>query len=128
MGAGFGGGMGHSGCVWGALTASIMVLEILQGRTNKDQNREPAYRASEEFHSKFCETFGGTCCRILNPHPFETKEHLRHCLKITGNTASLMMSYIAEYGLRKTLTTQESAQVNDFLYYQYVRHCSKLQG
>ncbi|MEG6584886.1 C-GCAxxG-C-C family (seleno)protein [Dendrosporobacter sp. 1207_IL3150] len=108
MGAGFGGGMGHAGCVCGALAASIMVLGVLQGRAHKDQNREPAYRASEEFYCKFSEAFGGTCCRLLNLHPFETKEHLRNCLKITGNTADLLMQYIQENGLSKSQGFKES--------------------
>lgn len=99
LAAGFGGGLGHSGCVCGALAASVMVLGALRGRTDKEQNRQPAYQASEGFHRKFSEHFGGTCCRILNPHPFETKEHLRNCLKITGGTAELLMDYITESGL-----------------------------
>jgi len=96
MASGFGGGMGHAGCVCGALAASVMVLGILQGRTNKEQSRVPVYSAAEEFHRKFNEKFGGTCCRVLNPYQFETKEHLRNCLKLTGNTAELLNEYIEE--------------------------------
>jgi C_GCAxxG_C_C family probable redox protein len=101
LAAGFGGGIGHAGCVCGALAASIMVLGVLQGRSSKEQDREPAYRASDGFHRRFSDNFGGTCCRCLNPHPFETREHLRNCLKITGTTAELLMGYIEENGLLK---------------------------
>ncbi|MDR3593145.1 MAG: C-GCAxxG-C-C family (seleno)protein [Negativicutes bacterium] len=96
MGGGFGGGIGHAGCVCGALAGSVMVLGMLQGRTDKSQSRNAVYSASEEFHRRFSERFGGSCCRILNPHPFETKDHLRNCLKLTGNTAGLLMEYIEE--------------------------------
>ncbi|MDR3565707.1 MAG: C-GCAxxG-C-C family (seleno)protein [Negativicutes bacterium] len=101
MATGFGGGMGHAGCVCGALAASVMVLGVLQGRSDKSQSRSPAYHASEEFHRRFSEAFGGACCRILNPHPFETKDHLRNCLKITGNTAGLLLGFIEEKNLYK---------------------------
>lgn len=106
--SGFGCGMGKSGCVCGALAASIMVLGVLQGRSSNAQKLEPIYRTSEGFHYKFSETFGGTCCRIINPHPFDTKEHLRHCLKITGNTADLLMSYIKEHGLSNSVNLPDT--------------------
>ena len=94
MVSGFGGGVGHAGCMCGALTASVMALGLLNGRTDKSQSRNAVYECTGEFHRLFSEQFGGTCCRILNPYPFETKEHLRNCLKITGNTAQLLQQYI----------------------------------
>jgi C_GCAxxG_C_C family probable redox protein len=94
MASGFGGGVGHAGCLCGALTASIMVLGLLEGRSNKEQSRGPIYESSGEFHRLFNEKFGATCCRILNPHPFETREHLRNCLKITGQTAELLKQHV----------------------------------
>ncbi len=99
MAAGFGGGIGHAGCVCGALAASVMVLGALRGRKSKDESRERMYRASGEFHARFSETFGGTCCRALNPHPFDTRDHLRGCLKITGQTAELLLGYIRGTGI-----------------------------
>ncbi len=99
LAAGFGGGIGHAGCVCGALAASIMVLGTLEGRRSNEESRDAAYRASEGFHDRFSGNFGGTCCRALNPHPFETREHLRGCLKITGRTAEMLMEYIQENGI-----------------------------
>ncbi len=120
LAAGFGGGIGHAGCVCGALAASIMVLGALQGRRNKDESRDAAYSASEGFHKVFSEHFGVTCCRALNPHPFETKDHLRGCLKITGQTAELLINYIRDNGLCKAPETSPSCQVTDFMQYRYV--------
>lgn len=99
MTTGFGGGLGHAGCVCGALAASVMSLGLLKGRTDATQSREEAYVLSEEFHHRFQEKFGATCCRVLNPHPFETREHMVNCVKITGNTAKLLMEYLEEKGL-----------------------------
>ncbi len=99
MTTGFGGGLGHAGCVCGALAASVMVLGLLKGRTDAGQSREQAYKLSEEFHHRFQEKFGATCCRVLNPHPFDTREHLVNCVKITGNTAKLLQEFVKEQGL-----------------------------
>jgi C_GCAxxG_C_C family probable redox protein len=99
MATGMGGGLGHAGCICGALNGSAMVLGLLKGRTDKDQNREDAYSVTREFHDRFESFFNYTCCRNLNPHPFDTKEHLRNCIKITGNTAKLLAEYLNEKGL-----------------------------
>jgi C_GCAxxG_C_C family probable redox protein len=96
MASGFGGGLGHAGCMCGALTGATMVLGMLQGRVTKEQNRDPIYSSAYEFHGIFKNAFGATCCRVLNPHTFDSKEHLRNCLKITGNTAELLMKLIEE--------------------------------
>ncbi|MHB1421576.1 MAG: C-GCAxxG-C-C family (seleno)protein, partial [Bacillota bacterium] len=40
MMTGFGGGLGHAGCMCGALTSSAVVLGVLKGRTSTDQDRE----------------------------------------------------------------------------------------
>ncbi|MCX7780803.1 MAG: C-GCAxxG-C-C family protein [Negativicutes bacterium] len=96
MASGFGGGVGHAGCMCGALTAATMVLGLLEGRTSKEQSRGAIYESAGEFHKLFTEKFGTSCCRVLNPHPFETKEHLRNCLKITGNTAELLEKYLGQ--------------------------------
>ncbi|WP_088224967.1 C-GCAxxG-C-C family protein [Desulfosporosinus sp. FKB] len=96
MATGFGGGLGHAGCMCGALTSSVMVLGLYQGRINPQQDREPLYNLAHEFHDRFSDQFGGTCCRVLNPHDFDSPEHLRHCLKLTGGTAKLLMEFILE--------------------------------
>lgn len=99
MASGFGGGLGHAGCMCGALTGATMVLGMLQGRVSKEQSRGPIYTSAKEFHGLFQEKFGATCCRVLNPHPFDSKEHLRNCLKITGGTAELLAQYLMDKGL-----------------------------
>lgn len=96
MASGFGGGLGHAGCLCGALTGGIMVLGMLEGRANKEQSREPIYTNAHEFHDLFREKFGATCCRVLNPHEFDSKDHLRNCIKITGKTAELLSEYIGD--------------------------------
>ncbi|WP_407310831.1 C-GCAxxG-C-C family protein [Desulfosporosinus sp. SB140] len=96
MASGFGGGLGHAGCMCGALTSSAMILGLLTGRVDPGQDREPIYEQACDFHNRFEHQFGGTCCRAINPHEFDSPEHLRHCLKLTGGTAKLLMEYIQE--------------------------------
>lgn len=98
---GFGGGVGESGCMCGALTGSIAALNMVKGRTTNKSSRDEAYQLAKEFTEKFTDQYGVTCCRALNPHPFETKEHLVNCLKITGNTSKMLMEFLVEKGLVK---------------------------
>lgn len=98
---GFGGGLGHAGCMCGALTGSILALNTVKGRTSKEESRNPAYETAREFHDRFLQQFGSTCCRVLNEHPFDSKEHLKNCLKLTGNTGKLLMEFLLEKGLYK---------------------------
>lgn len=92
----FGGGIGESGCVCGALTGSIAALGMLVGRTSVEQDRHPIYELAGGFKERFEEFFGSTCCRNINPYypDIESKEGLKNCLKVTGNTAKLLMEYL----------------------------------
>jgi len=98
---GFGSGLGEAGCLCGALTGSVAAINLVLGRTTKEEDRSPAYQITQEFHDRFEAKFGATCCRILNVHPFETREHLTTCLKITGNTAKMLMEFLQEKDLVK---------------------------
>ncbi len=97
--SGFGGGLGQAGCICGALSASIVALNMLGERTSQAGKRRESYQNSQEFHNRFAEKFGATCCRVLRKHPYESKERLTNCLKITGNTAKLLMEFLQEKGL-----------------------------
>ncbi|TEB04965.1 putative redox-active protein [Pelotomaculum schinkii] len=99
MFTGFGGGLGHAGCMCGALSSAEMIISLFTGRTSNQEDREVSYQAAREYHDLFNERFGGTCCRALNPHSFDTPEHLKNCLKITGNTGKLLMEYLIQKGL-----------------------------
>lgn len=102
MASGFGGGLGHAGCMCGALSGATMVLGMLQGRVNKEQSRGPIYGSAHEFHEVFTKQFGVTCCRVLNPHEFGSQEQRRTCLKITGTTAGILLKYLEDKQLLPT--------------------------
>jgi len=96
MATGFGGGLGHAGCMCGALTGSVMVLGLFKGRIDPGQSRQPGYDLAHDFHDRFVKEYEVTCCRALNPHEFDSPEHLRRCLKLTGGTAKLLMEFIQD--------------------------------
>ena len=96
MASGFGGGLGHAGCMCGALSGATMVLGMLQGRTNKEQSRGPIYGSAQEFHDIFTKQFGATCCRVLNPHEFGSQEQRRTCYKLTSTTAEILLKYLQD--------------------------------
>ncbi|CQR74312.1 Putative redox-active protein (C_GCAxxG_C_C) [Sporomusa ovata DSM 2662] len=96
MASGFGGGLGHAGCMCGALSGATMVLGMLQGRSNKEQSRGPIYGSAQEFHDIFSGQFGATCCRVLNPHEFGSKEQRHTCFKLTTTTAGILLKYLQD--------------------------------
>ncbi|TYO95166.1 C-GCAxxG-C-C family protein [Desulfallas thermosapovorans] len=96
----FGGGLGHAGCMCGALTASAAMVSLIKGRVGTDMgDRDVCYRLSKELHDRFEQKFGATCCRVLNPHEIDSREHMVNCLKITGNTAKLLTEYLMDKDL-----------------------------
>lgn len=100
---GFGGGLGQAGCQCGGLSGGVMVLNLIKGRNDNKEDRMPAYKAAKELHHRFAERFGSTCCRALNPNQdYTSGEHRRRCLKITGNSAVLLMDYLLENNLVDT--------------------------
>lgn len=102
---GFGAGVGESGCMCGALVGSIAAINMIKGRTSNhdNQKRIDAYKMAGEFHNRFEEKFGATCCRVLkNGLKYGTKECLTNCLKITGNTSKMLIEFLEEEGYNLT--------------------------
>lgn len=95
----FGGGLGYSGCLCGALTGSVMILGIVKGRTTPDVPRKEPYSLSNEFHNRFKGKFNATCCRVLNKNQFGSAEQGATCGRIIGGTEELLMEFLKEKGL-----------------------------
>lgn len=96
---GLGGGVGHAGCMCGALAGSVIAINMLKGRLTPETDQDITHEFTKEFHDRFKKQFGATCCRILNKYDFHSREHVINCLKITGKTGSLLMEYLLEKGL-----------------------------
>ena len=92
--AGFGGGVGHSGCICGALNASIMVINLLAGRKDRSESVKPIYDLAAEFHTLFTKEHTASCCRIIKP-----KQPGGNCNDVILKTANLLKTFIQEKGL-----------------------------
>lgn len=99
MASTLGGGMGRAGCSCGALTGSELVLGMLVGRNSVTDDLNRVYHLSNELHDRFRDKFGSTCCRILNKEDYQSQDHFRRCLKITGGASMLLMQFLLENSL-----------------------------
>lgn len=95
----FGGGIGRSGCICGALSGAIIILGAAKGRISPDTPRKESYDLSNDYHNRFKDEFGGTCCRVLVKDKFGSKEQGEKCFKIITESAALLMKFIDEKGI-----------------------------
>jgi C_GCAxxG_C_C family probable redox protein len=75
----FGGGIGRSEDICGALAGGVLAIGVLTGRTGPDEDKSGSYEAAHGFHSSFLQRFGATGCRSLNGSDFESAEHAARC-------------------------------------------------
>ena len=54
-----------------------------------------------EFHERFAKEFGSCACGDLMPYEFNTREHLKNCLKLVNKVAQLLAVYLEEKELLK---------------------------
>jgi len=75
---GFGGGMGRTGKICGAVTGACMVLGLSQ-RINENNPRESierAYKLVQEFNREFEKTFGSIICKELIKYDLNSTDGL----------------------------------------------------
>ncbi len=100
--SGFGGGIGHARDLCGALTGCTMVISTLAGRNHpSDKPLGEIYPLTLEFQQRFKEAFGSTACGDLMPYEFNTRDHLKNCLKLVNKVAQLLAVYLEEKALLK---------------------------
>ncbi len=100
--SGFGGGIGHAANICGALVGCIMVISTLVGRNHpSEKSLHAIYPISKEFYDRFHQKFGSTRCGDLMPYEFDTREHLKNCLKLTNRVAKLLAEFLEEKQLIK---------------------------
>lgn len=98
--SGFGGGIGHARDLCGALAGCTMVISTLAGRNKpSDKPLGEIYPLTKEFHDRFVKEFGSSLCGGLMPFEFNTREHLKNCLKLTNRIAKLLAEYLEEKAL-----------------------------
>jgi len=85
----FGGGVGRSEDICGALVAGVMAIGALKGRTEPGQDRFASYEAAGRLYKHFNEAFGSTCCRVLNKSDFKSSEHKERCGRFVTEATSM---------------------------------------
>ena len=97
----FGGGMGHSGEICGAVTGGLMALGLARGISSYDREKKYAcYDLAQEFMARFRDLHGDNTCpgllgyHIGDPAGLEKvrKENLFHtlCPKYVGDAARIV--------------------------------------
>ena len=82
----FGGGIGDSKCLCGAVTGGVMALAI------NDRGAR-----SGELVQAFRQEFKATCCAALSrSYEWKSREHLANCRRITERTAAIVAEMLAD--------------------------------
>ena len=100
--SGFGGGIGHARDLCGAMAGCTMVISTLAGRNHPSEKPlAEIYPLTLEVHERFREAFGSCACGDSMPYEFNTRDHLKNCLKLVNKVAQLLAVYLEEKGLLK---------------------------
>jgi C_GCAxxG_C_C family probable redox protein len=80
MAAAFGGGLGGSQCLCGAVSGGVMAL----GLRRKS-------KLSGELVAAFRQRHRATCCKVLSaPFPWQSQDHRAQCRRLTVETAEMV--------------------------------------
>jgi len=86
MAEAFGGGVGGSKCLCGAVSGGVMALG-LKGKGNKAGRLVEAFK---ERHRVTC------CVALSRPYKWKSREHLANCRRITEETAEMVARLLEE--------------------------------
>jgi C_GCAxxG_C_C family probable redox protein len=75
----FGGGVGRSEDLCGALSGGVLAIGSVLGRTKNEEDRFVSYNAARDLHDRFQNKFGSSLCCELNFSDFTTPEHRERC-------------------------------------------------
>ena len=92
----FGGGVGRSEDVCGALIGGVLAIGVSLGRTAPEEDRLSSYEAAGKLHKAFQARFGSTCCKVLNKSDFKTPEHRIRCGKYVEGATKLAIQILRE--------------------------------
>lgn len=121
MSSGMAVGVGHSGCLCGAVNGGVMALGMLFGRSQKNGPKDPrsqaVMRMSNELHDWFRTNNGkrSTCCRVLTREfDMGAGEHKAQCIRFTGmcarKTAEIICRECGITNLDNELSAQTTSQ------------------
>jgi C_GCAxxG_C_C family probable redox protein len=104
--SGFGGGIGGTGAVCGAVVGATMVIGLKRGRDDASEDRFGAWRVVQEFRRRFEAEIGHICCHELTGIDLSTDEGrqqfrssdvpIRVCLRAGGTAYQLVLELLKE--------------------------------
>lgn len=97
----FGGGIGRSQDVCGALAGAVMAVGASLGRTSADEDKSTSYEAAGMVFRDFVQTFGSCRCSDLNMGDFKSAEHRARCDRFVGEAARLAILAIRRAPARR---------------------------
>lgn len=91
LASGFPVGIGGSMCTCGAVNAGVMSIGMFFGRDKKGGSEvKKAMVLSKELYDKFTEKNKVACCKVLtHGKKLGSKEHIKHCVTMTGDVAEI---------------------------------------
>ena len=109
MASGFGGGIGHTKSVCGAVSGAVMALGLDKGRKDPDGPREEMRERIDHLYKNIYPEFasllddvkdeyGTIICSEMSQQfeDFESKPRMRNCMKITMDCAALAVKHTEE--------------------------------
>ncbi|WP_018289932.1 C-GCAxxG-C-C family protein [Verrucomicrobium sp. 3C] len=104
---GFGGGLGQSRCLCGAVNGASVFLGLVlaeergghqaRGGGRDAGNHSEVDRAIQKLEALFKERYRANCCRWLTRKiEWGTPSHLEHCVSLTGETAKMLLQVLQE--------------------------------
>lgn len=91
LASGFPVGIGGSMCTCGAVNAGVMAIGMFFGRNqSKGKEVKKTMLLSKELYEEFTKTHKVACCKVLTKgKELGSKEHLTHCVNMTGEVVEI---------------------------------------
>jgi len=90
----FGGGIGRSEDVCGALTGGVLAIGASLGRISPDSDKTGCYDAAGALHKQFEEMFGASSCKALNMSDFKSPQHRARCGRFVEEATRLTLEIL----------------------------------
>ena len=104
----FGGGVGGSGSVCGAVVGAVMAIGLVHGREDPSQSRDQAYALARQVYCGFQEEMSSTICRELTGIDLTTPEGHKELL--SSGVGMRVCLRAASTGYRLALAALREAQ------------------
>lgn len=92
----FGGGIGRSEDVCGALTGGVLAIGVSTGRTAPEEDRLHSYETAGRLYRAFQARFGSASCKVLNKGDFKSPEHRPRCGRYVSEATRLAIQVLRE--------------------------------